>query len=239
MPYLIQETRNLRLFQKRSTLALPKRRKKVVVDPNPLLVHSTTTSFSSMSPIQRSPNHHHSRLVVVSFVFFIFVLTLFYFIVVFVVVTHEIPLFLTSRWLSRLVFVCFIVALLFLHYCSPFSIFCYRMQLNDWLTCWWIVGFIATTCWCCSTTTSFSSMSSIHRSQNHDHSRLVAVSFVFFIFVLTSFYFNVVFVVVTHEIPLFLLPDGYQGWFLFVLLLNYRFFIVAHLYLLVFTIECN
>ena len=61
----------------------------------------------------------------------------------------------------------------------------------------------------------------------------------FFIFVLTSFYFIVVVVVVTHEIPLFLLPDGYQGWFLFVLLLNYRFVIVAHLYLLVFTIECN
>ena len=40
----------------------------------------------------------------------------------FVVVTHKIPLFLASRWLSRLVFVCFIVVLLFLHCFSPFSI---------------------------------------------------------------------------------------------------------------------
>ena len=40
----------------------------------------------------------------------------------FVVVTHEIPLFLTSRWLSRLVFACSIVVLLFVHCCSPFSI---------------------------------------------------------------------------------------------------------------------
>ena len=45
-----------------------------------------------------------------------------FFIVVFVVVTHDIPLFLTSRWLSRLVFGCFIVLLLFLHCCSPFCI---------------------------------------------------------------------------------------------------------------------
>ena len=32
------------------------------------------------------------------------------------------PTFLTSRWLSRLVFACFIVVLLFVHCCSPFSI---------------------------------------------------------------------------------------------------------------------
>ena len=52
--------------------------------------------------------------------------------------------FLTSRWLSRLVFVCFLVALLFVHCCSPFSVFYYRTQPNNWLTYWWIVEFITT-----------------------------------------------------------------------------------------------
>ena len=43
-------------------------------------------------------------------------------------------------------FYCCIIAsslLLTFFYC-----FYYRTQPNDWITCWWIVGFIATTCWC-------------------------------------------------------------------------------------------
>ena len=59
----------------------------------------------------------------------------FYLIVVFVLVTHEIRLFLTSRWSSRLVFACFIVSLLFVHCYSPFSIDFYcRAQPNAWFT---------------------------------------------------------------------------------------------------------
>ena len=42
--------------------------------------------------------------------------------VVFVLVTHEIPHVLTSKWLSRLVFACFIVLLLLVHCYSPFPI---------------------------------------------------------------------------------------------------------------------
>ena len=52
--------------------------------------------------------------------------------------------FLTSRWLLRLVIACFIVALLFVHCCSFSIVFYYRTQPNNWLTYWWIVGFIAT-----------------------------------------------------------------------------------------------
>ena len=55
--------------------------------------------------------------------FFIFLLTLFYLIVVFVVLTHEIPLLLTSRWLSRLGFACFIAVLLFVHVAYLFLLF--------------------------------------------------------------------------------------------------------------------
>ena len=45
---------------------------------------------------------------------------------------HEIPLLFTSRWLSRLVFACFIVALLFVHCYSPFSIV-YTVEHNPML----------------------------------------------------------------------------------------------------------
>ena len=46
---------------------------------------------------------------------------------------------MTSRWLSRLVFACFIVALLFVPCYSPFSMVFYcRGQPNAWFTYWWI-----------------------------------------------------------------------------------------------------
>ena len=70
-------------------------------------------------------------------------------------------------------------------------------------------------------------------------SLLLVVSFVFFIFVLTLFYLIVVVVVVAHKIPLLLTSRWLSRLVLFVLWLHYCFFIVAHLFLLFFTIECN
>ena len=204
-PYLIQHTRILHLFRNRRALALTKRRKKVVVDPNHLLV-----SFHHHLLLLHvlHPKESKSLSLKVGCCFFCVFHLCFDFVLFDCCVCgcySRNSTFLDFQMVIKVGFCLFYCCVIVSPYCSPFSIvFYYRTQPNDWLTCWWIVGFIATTCWCRSTTTSFSSMSSIHRSRNHYHSRLVVVSFVFFIFVLTLFYLIVVFVVVTHEIPLFL-----------------------------------